>query len=276
MARKKPRGRLVHQRAMSSAELPSTRSTTVRRSRSATLHLADTVGRVDQRLAVVAHRAHHRPPREAVLAGDRGHRTCQLPDLAGHLHSRSHPHQEPRSRGLALFGPRSVPAPGLRQRQRRFRQISRTGRPRQGRSRSWTGIRSWASARPPHARQNTVSPASVSTTTLNSVGSSDTAITRKPSRPSNASESPESSVTVGGSRHWVLHTPMMADSRPFAVLRPRYAATPHSSAKRHQVALRLHWTDQLGAESKGVGCVRAQPSDCHHFTDGSTVSPDDP
>lgn len=96
----------------------------------------------------------------------------------------------------------------------------------------------WASARLPQPWQNTTSPASLSTTTLSSAGSSYTASTRNPSRPSSASASPISSGIVGGSHHLGLHTPMMAAPRPFALLRPPYAATPHFIAKRRLCRLR--------------------------------------
>ena len=91
---------------------------------------------------------------------------------------------------------------GSTQRNRRFRQMRRTGLPTTGRSRTWTIERPWPIARPPQSGQPTRA-AVVSTSTHHSPSCSSMASTTNPSMPSSA-------VSAAAT---VVHVPCPSDSR---------------------------------------------------------------
>ena len=164
-------------------------------------HAGQPNGVVDQRGAVLADRAHHRAPTDPELDRHGGHRLAELADPPA-----GHPRRPRRERGPrreldAGLRPRRCGHSGCSQRHSRLIQISVTGRPALGRSRTRTSRRRCAVATAAQSGQPTRS-AAVSIASSSSPSCSSTASNTNPSSPSNTA--PASRARVASDSTWGL------------------------------------------------------------------------
>ena len=192
--------------------------------------LAHPSGIVDERGAVELDGVHDGPPAHPELASHDGDGEGQRTHLARGFGAGAHGEHGASRDVRRSLGPGLGSQSGSAQHQRRLSQTSRAGRPKQGRSRMSTRLRSLASARTPQHWHPTTS-AVVSTVMHTSSGFSRTSSTRKPSSPTSASARPVASSIVRGLLRCRLRTTatIAGPLAAFADTPPR--ATPYSDRR---------------------------------------------